>query len=409
MIHDAFLREALAPLARTVDTVIPEADLVRKWKAGRPLRVKFGIDPTATSVHVGNGIPLWNLRRLQDMGHQPVLILGDYTAQVGDPSGKDKTRPMLGSEQVEANISTWMSQIGRILDLEGGGGRLPVEVRRNGEWFSRMPFLEVLRLADRMTVQQMLERDSFERRAADGTPISIREFLYCLMQGWDSVMVRADVELGGTDQTFNLGVGRRLMEQEGLEPQVAVVSPLVEGTDGHAKMSKSLGNSIGLEDAPADVFGKAMRVSDALLPKFLRLLTDLPDAEIEALLRPEVNPRDAKLRMAESLVARYHGAAAGRAEREAWVRVISEGRPPEDIPEVAVPAGPQTVWALVRACGFAKSNSEARRLLQQGAVTYVPASGEGGSTPAETATLEPREGDVLKVGNRRYARLKVAT
>jgi tyrosyl-tRNA synthetase len=400
MIHDPTLQKLLAPLARTVETVIPEGDLVRKLKRGKPLRVKLGIDPTATSVHVGNGIPLWNLRRLQDMGHQAVLILGDYTAQVGDPSGKDKTRPMLTTEQVEANVATWLEQIGKILDLTR------TEVRRNGEWFSKMPFLEVLKLADRMTVQQMLERDAFEKRVSAGAPVSIREFLYCLMQGWDSVMVRADVELGGTDQTFNIGVGRRLMEQAGMEPQVSLVSPLVEGTDGQAKMSKSLGNSIGVTDPPDDMFGKGMRISDALLPKFLRLLTDLPDAEVEALLAPGVNPRDAKLKFAEALVARYHGAEAARAAKSRFVRVVSEKQAPEEMPEVTVPAGAAPAWSLVKACGFAKSNSDARRLVEQGAVTLL----RDGAEPVVAdpdRTWTPRTGDVVKVGGRKYARLRV--
>jgi tyrosyl-tRNA synthetase len=408
MIHDPYLREALAPLARTVETIVPEADLVRKLRGSRSLRVKFGIDPTSTTVHVGNGIPLWNLRRLQDLGHHPILILGDYTAQVGDPSGKDKTRPMLSTEQVEANIATWMSQIERILDFEGTEGRKPVEVHRNGEWFSKMPFLEVLRLADRMTVQQMLERDSFEKRYASGAPVSIREFLYCLMQGWDSVMVEADVELGGTDQTFNLGVGRRLMEQEGMDPQVSLISPLVEGTDGQAKMSKSLGNSIGVTERPKDMFGMAMRISDALLPKYLRLLTDLPDATVDALLAPGTNPRDAKLAMAEALVTRYHGADEGRAQREAWMHVISGGQAPSEMPTVEVPSSAQPVWALVRACAFAKSNSDARRLVQQGAVAYA-AGGVDFVAVTENDVRTPATGDVLKVGNRRYARLKVAS
>jgi tyrosyl-tRNA synthetase len=400
MIHDPALGTLLAPIVRTVETVVPEGDLLRKLRRGKPLRVKLGIDPTATSVHLGNGIPLWNLRRLQDLGHQAVLILGDYTAQVGDPSGKDKTRPMLTAAEVEANAATWLEQIGKILDLE------KTEVRRNGEWFSKMPFLEVLRLADRMTVQQMLERDSFEKRVSAGAPVSIREFLYCLMQGWDSVMVRADVELGGTDQTFNLGVGRRLMEQEGLEPQVSLISPLVEGTDGQAKMSKSLGNSIGLTDPPDDMFGKAMRISDALLPKYLRLLTDLTDAKIDALLAAGVNPRDAKLALSEALVARYHGAEAAAAAKTRFVRVVSEKQAPEEMPEVAVPAGATPAWSLVKACGFAKSNSDARRLVEQGAVTLIREGSEPLVADADT-TWAVRTGDVVKVGGRKYARLRV--
>ncbi len=396
MIRNEELRRRLAPLARTVEAVLPEADLLRKLEAGRPLRCKLGIDITATSVHVGNGIQLWNLRRLQDLGHVAVLILGDYTTLVGDPSGKDKTRPMLTPAQIEENARTWMGQIGKVLDLPR------VEVRRNGEWFSKMTFLEVLRLADRMTVQQMLERDSFEKRVAAESPISIREFLYCLMQGWDSVVVRADVELGGTDQTFNINVGRRLMEQEGLEPQVSLIGPLLEGTDGAAKMSKSLGNSIGLTDPPKEMFGKAMSISDALLPKYLRLATDLPDTDIDALLAPGVNPRDAKMRLAESLVARYHSAAAGAAETEAWTRQFSERQVPADVPDVDVGVPPPKFVDLLVRCGFAASKTEARRLMTQGGVSLDD------EVRKDPDALVPRvaDGAILRVGRRRFARLR---
>ena len=409
MIHDARLATLLAPLARTVETVTPEAELRQRleaFAAGRrgPLRCKFGIDPTSTSVHVGNGIPLWNLRRLQDLGHQAVLIIGDYTALVGDPSGKDKTRPMLTPAQVSANVATWLDQISRILDLSRA------EVRRNSEWFSKMPFVEVLALTNRMTVQQMLERDSFEKRFRENAPISIREFLYCLMQGWDSVMVRADVELGGTDQMFNLGVGRRLMEQEGMAPQVSLISPLVEGTDGQAKMSKSLHNAIGVAEPAGEVFGKAMRVSDALLPKYLRLLTDLTDGAIEALLGG--HPRDAKLAMAEALTRRYHGPEAAAAAREEFVRVISEGQAPTEMPTVVLPppvaapgrvlpAGHWSVVEVLRACGFAKSSSDARRLVEQGGVAINEAK-----VADVHATHPVADGDVVRVGSRRYARLR---
>jgi tyrosyl-tRNA synthetase len=397
MIRDPDLHRLLAPLARTVDTVTPEADLLRKLRSGRRLRVKFGIDPTATSVHIGNGIPLWNLRRFQDLGHQAVLIIGDATALVGDPSGKDKTRPMLTPEQVAANTTTWLDQIGKIVDL----GR--AEVRHNRKWFAPMPFFEVLRLADRMTVQQMLERDSFEKRFREETPISIREFLYCLMQGWDSVQVKADVELGGTDQTFNLNVGRRLMEQEGLEPQVCVVSPLLEGVDGQAKMSKSLGNSIGLSDAPKEQLGLCMRISDELLPKYLRLATPLSDAEIDALLAPGTNPRDAKLALGEEVVARYHGREAGRRERAEFLRVFSERQRPAEMPTVAVPAGGVGILDLLVLSGFAPSKGEARRLVGQGAVAL-----DDRIVAEITERVAPKGGEVLRVGPRKFARLAPA-
>jgi tyrosyl-tRNA synthetase len=402
VIHDADLARRLAPLARTVENVFPEKELLAKLGRKKPLRVKFGIDPTSTSVHIGNGIPLWNLRRLQDLGHQAVLIVGDYTATVGDPSGKDKTRPMLTLAQVESNFASWQEQIARILDWP------KVEVRRNGEWFSKMTFLEVLALADRMTVQQMMERENFAARWKVQTPISVREFLYCLMQGWDSVMVDADVELGGTDQTFNLTVGRRLMEQAGKEPQVCLISPLLEGTDGGEKMSKSLGNAIGLTEPPKDMFGKAMRVSDALLPKYLRLASGLPDAGIDALLAGP--PMQAKLAMAEGLVDRYHGREAAAAAREEFLRVISRGEMPSEVPEAIVTPGERFVYALLRDAGLAPSNSQARDLLKQKGVTIHPGSGAQrgeAQKPDETSKWAPATGDILQVGSRRYVRLRV--
>ncbi|MDJ0974782.1 MAG: tyrosine--tRNA ligase [Planctomycetota bacterium] len=396
MIHDSELRERLAPLARTVETIVPERELLEKLRAKPSLRCKFGIDPTSTTVHIGNGIQLWNLRRLQDLGHTAVLILGDYTATVGDPSGKDKTRPMLTPEQVEANLATWMEQMSLILDMD------KVEIRRNSEWFKDMSFLEVLELTNRMTVQQMMERDSFETRWTNHEPISVREFLYCLMQGWDSVMVEADVELGGTDQTFNLTVGRRLMEQEGMAPQVSLIGPLLEGTDGSEKMSKSLGNAIGLTDAPKDVFGMAMRVSDELMPKYMRLVTDLADDEIETLLAG--SPMDAKLAMAAALVARYHGADAGAAEREEFLRVFRRHEAPSEIPEVARPDpeddGSFWIVNLLKHCGFASSTGEAKRLIQGGGVRLDETVQSDWQ-----ARLTLDGGEVLRVGRRKYARL----
>lgn len=396
MIENDALRTHLAPLARTVETVIPERELLEKLDAGRPLRCKFGIDPTSPTVHVGNGIPLWNLRKLQDMGHTAVLILGDYTATVGDPSGKDKTRPMLTPEDVEAHLATWMDQMALILDMD------KVEVRRNSEWFQGMSFLEVLDLTNRMTVQQMMERDAFEKRWKKQEPISVREFLYCLMQGWDSVMVEADVELGGTDQTFNLSVGRRLMEQKGMAPQVSLISPLVEGTDGHAKMSKSLGNAIGVSDDPKNQFGMAMRIDDDLLPKYLHLLTDLTDARIAELLAG--SPYEAKKTMAASLVARYHGAEVAEAQVAEWARVFSKGQAPSDLPEVSVPApGEDGLWWVVdvlKACGFATSTSQARQLVDGGGVRLD-------DTPITDwrARIAVEGGELFRASNRKQARL----
>ena len=396
MIQNDALRTHLAPLARTVETVIPEQELLDKLASGKPLRCKFGIDPTSPTVHVGNGIPLWNLRKLQDMGHTAVLILGDYTATVGDPSGKDKTRPMLTPDDVEAHLATWMDQMSLILDMD------KVEVRRNSEWFKGMSFLEVLDLTNRMTVQQMMERDAFEKRWKKQEPISVREFLYCLMQGWDSVMVEADVELGGTDQTFNLSVGRRLMEQKGLAPQVSLISPLVEGTDGHAKMSKSLGNAIGVADDPKNQFGMAMRIDDALLPKYLELLTDLTDERIAELLAG--SPYEAKKAMAAALVERYHGADAAQAQVDEWARVFSKGQAPSDLPEVTVPApGDDGLWWIVdllKACDFAKSTSQARQLVDGGGVRL------GDEAVSDwRARVAVEGGELFRASNRKQARL----
>lgn len=398
MIHDARLADRLGSLARTIETVIPEDELLKKLDRGGPLRCKFGIDVTSPTVHIGNGVPLFNLRRLQDLGHKGVLILGDYTATVGDPSGKDKTRPMLTPEQIEENLETWMSQLALILDMER------LEIRRNSEWFSKMSFLDVMALTNRMTVQQMMERDSFENRWKKNDPISVREFVYCLMQGWDSVQVRADVELGGTDQTFNLNVGRRLMAQEGLEPQVSIISPLLEGTDGQAKMSKSLGNAIGVQDDPKTQLGMVMRIGDEQIDKYARLVTDLADEQIAGFSGQ--NPRDAKLTVAEALVSRYHGADAGAREREEFLRVFSRKDAPTEIPEkeAGAPADDGRWWivALLKACEFAKSTGEARRLVEGGAVHL-----DESKVADWQARVDLKGGEVLRVGRRRYARLRI--
>ncbi|MFV1958307.1 MAG: tyrosine--tRNA ligase [Planctomycetota bacterium] len=397
MIHEAALRKRLATLERTIESVIPEEAFRKKLEAKRPLRCKLGMDPTSPTVHIGNAIALWNLRRLQDLGHVAVLILGDYTARVGDPSGKDKTRPMLAAEAIERNLETWLEQVAVILDMER------VEIHRNGEWFSKMSFLDVLSLADRMTVGQIMERDSFEKRWKANEPISVREFLYCLMQGWDSVMVRADVELGGTDQTFNLTVGRRFMAQEGLAPQVSLLSPLLEGTDGAEKMSKSLGNAIGIREAPRQMFGKAMRIPDDLTAKYLRLTTDLPDAEIERLLALE-NPRDAKLGLAEALVERYHGGEVARREREEFLRVFSRRDEPSLIADLDVGAcgedGCHWIVDLLKRAGFAKSTNEARHLIEGGGVRIDEVV-----VGDWQARVRVGGGEILRVGRRRHARL----
>jgi len=388
-------RERFGHLARTIETVFPgEAEMEALWALGRPLRVKLGLDLTSTSVTIGNEIPLRILGRFQELGHVAVVILGDFTALVGDPSGRDKTRPLLTPEDVARNGETWLQQIGKILDVKAA------EVRRNSEWLSQLRPEEILRLAGNLTVAQMLERDSFAQRYAAGTPIHLHEFLYCLLQGHDSVAVAADVELGGTDQTFNLNIGRTVQKHAGMPSQVCVINPLLEGVDGSAKMSKSLGNSIGLDTPPKDMFGLATRVPDPLVGKYLELATDLPDAEIEALLAGDVWM--AKKAMAEALTARHYGADAARREREEFERVFKAKELPEDIPDHAVAGGKATLLALVRDA-FGLSGGEAKRLIVQGAASL---DGERRTDPQ--AEIRVAGGEVLRAGKRRFARLRPA-
>jgi tyrosyl-tRNA synthetase len=386
-------RDTFGRLARTVDTVFPsERELDVLLAAKRPLRVKLGIDLTSTSVTIGNEIPLRILGRFQELGHVAILILGDFTTLVGDPSGKDKTRPVLTPEQVEANGATWLQQIGRVFDVSRA------EVRRNGEWLGKLGPAEIIRLAGQLTVAQMLERDSFAKRHAEGSPIHLHEFLYCLFQGYDSVAVRSDIELGGTDQTFNLNIGRTVQKLAGLAPQVCVINPLLEGVDGSAKMSKSLGNAIGIDTPPGDMFGLATRVPDALVGKYFRLATDVADAEIDRVLAGDIWA--AKKAMAAAIVARHYGESAARAAHEEFERVFRHGELPGEIPDVAIDlAAAWTAGALVKAV-LGVSGAEARRLVEQGAVTL-----EGGRLDDPLAAVEVRAGQVLRAGKRKFARL----
>jgi len=381
--------------------IVTEEELLRKLESslreGRPLRVKLGVDPTAPDIHLGHTVVLRKLRQFQDLGHTAVLIIGDYTAMVGDPSGRTKTRPQLTYDQVEANAKTYVDQVARVLRRDR------LEVVRNGDWFRKMTFLDVLRLAGKMTVARMLERDDFAQRHAAGSPIALHEFLYCLMQGRDSVEIRADIELGGTDQTFNLLVGRDLQRDAGQEPQVCVTTPILPGLDGTQKMSKSLGNHIGVTDPPADMFGKVMSIPDPLMLHYFVLLTAVPLEEIDALLAG--HPRQAKARLAREIVASYHSSDAAQAAADEFDRVFREGELPAEMPSCVLhPADLEDgkVWIvrLVVASGLAPSSSEARRLIQQGAVSL-----DGARTDDIEARLELRGGEILRVGRRKFARI----
>jgi tyrosyl-tRNA synthetase len=392
--------------------LIPEGGLERKLSEGRALRVKLGIDPSRPDLTLGHAVVLRTLRRFQDAGHVAVLIVGDFTGRIGDPSGRSETRPMLSEAEIDANAQTYLDQAGTVIDVGAA------ELRRNSEWLARLDMAEILRLTSIATIAQMLDRDDFRERYRAGRPISVVEFLYPLLQGYDSVAVRADVELGGTDQTFNLLMGREVQQAYGQDPQVVLTLPLLEGTDGVRKMSKSLDNYIALTEPPDEMFGKLMRIPDALVVKYLRLTTDTDAAEIDAIERGladrSTHPMAAKRQLARTVVDRYHGEGAGEQAEARFDHVHRDRRVPDDVPEVAVPAtvfgeeaGSWTVSvpALLQALGLAESRSEARRLLAQGGVRRDGEPVAQESLPIQGEPPGDLGGSVWQVGRRRFARL----
>lgn len=370
--------------------------LERSIASKKPLRIKFGMDPSSPDLHIGHCVPLFKLRELQQLGHQIVLIVGDATAMVGDPSGRNKLRPQLTRAQVDENLKTYVDQVAAVLDMS------KTEVRRNSEWFDAMRFEDVLRLTGKMTVARMLERDTFQKRVAENEPIGIHEFLYPLMQGWDSVMIRCDMELGGTDQLFNLLRGRDLQAGEGQVGQICFTTPLINGLDGR-KMSKSYGNAIALTDSPTEMFGKVMSISDDVLGDWFRLLTRVPLEEVEQLLKG--HPREAKARLGQEIAAFFHGAAAGKAAREEFDRRFRDKELPSDIPELRYPSGaPDGGFALpnlLKELGLSGSTSDARRLIEQGAVKL-----DGVVVKDPKHKVEPTGAPVLvQAGKLKYGRV----
>jgi tyrosyl-tRNA synthetase len=377
----------VAELTRNAVDVLPEGGLEAKLALGRPLRVKLGIDVTSPDIHVGRAIPLQRMRAFQDEGHTGVLIIGDYTTRIGDPSGRSSERPVLSDEEIDQNAQTYLEQAMVILDPAR------TEVRYNGEWLAKLTYAEVVQLARTITVARILERDDFAKRYSTGEPISISELLYPLMQGYDSVAIEADVELGGTDQLYNLLAGREIMQAYGLEPQVALTNPLLISWDGE-KMSSSVGNNIPLTMAPEEQFGRTMRISDGLLPQWYELVMERPP--------PEGDPFEAKLELARFIVRRSHGEEAARAAEEHFTRVVREGEAPEDVPEVAVPDGDPVHVPAVLASAFEISTSEARRLIAQGAVRL------NGDVLGELDVPRDRlDKALVQAGKRRFARLTV--
>lgn len=397
--------DPLALLKDGTAEIAPEGGLEEKLGLGRPLRVKLGLDPTASDVTLGWAVVLRKLRQFQDAGHVAVLIVGDFTARVGDPSGKSETRSRLDKDIVNAYADRLLEQFGLILSSER------LEVRYNSEWLEGLDMEAVLRLASSYTVARMLERDDFATRYAEGRPISIMEFMYPLLQGYDSVAVRADIELGGTDQLFNLLVGRELQRAWDQEPQVAVTVPLIEGLDGVQKMSQSLGNYVGITESADEMFGKLMRIPDELIGKYLRLVAWLPS---EAVVRIEaglsdgsLSPNDQKRGMARGVVDLYHGPGAGDLAEEGFNRVHRDREPPDSVDEMTIPPGAVTegvVWLprLLVELGWASSNGEARRLIEQGGVRL---DGEPLLDPAHEAPEAAYRGKILQVGRRWFGRL----
>jgi tyrosyl-tRNA synthetase len=403
--HD--LQEAMRVLtAGTVDC-ITEDELRRKLGAGRPLRVKLGIDPTASDIHLGFAVVLRKLRQFQEFGHTAVLILGDFTAQVGDPSGRSATRPQLSTADVDSHVATYLEQVRGILLDE------PLEVRRNSEWLAGMGIDDVVRLTGRTTLARTLERNDFAERYREGAPITLTELLYPLLQGWDSVMVEADVELGGTDQLFNVLVGRDLQGQDGQEPQVVLTTPLLEGTDGTQKMSKSLGNYVGVAEPPDEQFGKLMSVPDPVIPRYLELATGWhPDRVAEVLAdlsAGRLEPVAAKRLMARTIVDLYHGPGAGQAAEAAFDRVFKAHETPEEVPERDVDAGefadgPVRLARVLALAGLVASNKEGARMIRQGAVRQ---DGERVEDPDVEVDGPGIDGKVFQVGRRKWARVRV--
>jgi tyrosyl-tRNA synthetase len=393
--------EQLERLARGTTTIIPREELLAKLGEGRPLRVKLGVDPTAPDIHLGHTVGLTKLRQFQDLGHQAILIIGDFTAMVGDPSGRSATRPQLTREAVESAAQTYQEQVFKVLDRDR------TEVRWNGEWFGRMQFQDVIRLGGQCTVARMLERDDFATRYREGAPIGIHEFLYPLMQAHDSVEIRADVELGGTDQTFNILLGRQLQKDAGQPPQVALILPLLEGTDGVQKMSKSLGNYVGVAEPPTEIFGKAMSISDELMLRWYELLTDVDLDVLRAdLIAGSLHPMEAKKGLAETLVARFHGVDVAAAARQGFEERFQQRHlDTESLEAVTAERKDGGLWlpGLLHTAGLVKSNSEARRLLKQRAVRI-----DGATVEAEAFACDAGAELVLEVGKRRAIRVRVA-
>ena len=389
-------------ISHGVADLLPEDEFKKKLEksvaTNTPLIVKLGLDPTAPDIHLGHTVVLRKLKLFQDFGHKVIILIGDFTARIGDPTGKSVTRPPLTEEQVITNAKTYQEQIFKVLDPE------KTEVRFNSEWLSKLDFADVLKLASKYTVARMLERDDFHKRYTEGRPISIHEFMYPLMQGYDSIALKADVEFGGTDQTFNLLMGRHLQGEEGMPEQTIITMPILEGLDGVQKMSKSLGNYIGISEAPSEMYGKAMSTPDELMMRYFMLVTDMSIEEQEQLAKDlesgAAHPRDVKMKLAHTIVRLYHGEEAANFGQDEFVRVFQKHAMPTDIPEykVAITEEPVFVPQLLSDAGLTASNGEARRSIKAGALKI-----DGEKCNEEHIVL--KDGMVLQVGKRKFIKI----
>lgn len=385
-----------------VADLLPEDEFKKKLEkavaTNTPLIVKLGLDPTAPDIHLGHTVVLRKLKLFQDFGHKVIILIGDFTARIGDPTGKSVTRPPLTEEQVITNAKTYQEQIFKVLDPE------KTEVRFNSEWLSKLDFADVLKLASKYTVARMLERDDFHKRYTEGRPISIHEFMYPLMQGYDSVALKADVEFGGTDQTFNLLMGRHLQGEEGMPEQTIITMPILEGLDGVQKMSKSLGNYIGISEAPSEMYGKAMSIPDELMMRYFMLVTDMSIEEQEQLSKDlesgAAHPRDVKMKLAHTIVRLYHGEEAANFGQDEFIRVFQKHAMPTDIPEYKVAITDEAVFVpqLLSDAGLTASNGEARRSIKAGAFKI-----DGEKCNEEHIVL--KDGMVLQVGKRKFIKI----
>jgi len=395
------VEDAMQQIKRGADEILVESELEEKLKRKKPLNIKAGFDPTAPDLHLGHTVLINKMRQFQELGHHIMFLIGDFTGMIGDPSGKSVTRPPLSPEQIRQNAQTYQEQVFKILDPD------TTEICFNSTWHGRKTSADMIRLASRHTVARMLERDDFSNRFKNNQPISIHELLYPLVQGWDSVEMKTDVELGGTDQKFNLLVGRELMKAEGMEPQITLTMPILEGLDGVKKMSKSLDNYIGIEDAPNDMFGKIMSVSDELMWRYFELLSFRPLAEIEALqneVRQGKNPRDVKFLLAEELITRFHDAKRAKKARQDFIDRFSKGIIPDEMPEASIVLDGTTIGVatMLMQAGLTSSTSESFRMIKQGAVKL-----DGEKVDDKGLNLDKGRVLVAQVGKRKFTRISL--